>query len=637
MSKKKLFVGLRPLVSLTLVAAAGFAVSGGGRLSSPFDDARAYFIGATDQSGDGIFQKGEWRDIVHSSDPTHGFHDTMPSSTSEKSDKVTIVRGNVVCPYRNATLFDMPCLGFPHPATTNGLVTIDDVTYPVVTVAPNYLTMPDFLSDYASTTCSAYTAVLRFRYYEPVSHISDQQSTLAHFGFKWVAGGGHGIGVGLVRGQADPDNNARRMQLYCGAGAWTDTSYVGKDNNGTVYPYIYPGSWVDLAVRVRGQNVTLAYTWNDVRDGTVTATNRHVRFWTTNVDTRYCPAIVPGYHGFKLGGELATSSAITFTNGYVAAKVDNNSLKCFRGCVQRYAFWSRDLSDGEILAAFAEPRPGMARVGLQQGTVAEFTAETTSVHVDGQWQRLNPVLVAKDSRIEVKFTSDAMMAGLPQHFRVWFAARPADQPLPALMVNGTSVTCVEDNDAMRADWLVPKDVITVGTNTVTLLRTDEGAGNLSVDALEFGGSWRLGSTTVPAAETFSHESYGTNVFHVSDGNMWHLKRGLSGSSVNRYTEYVFPLSEGLGGRCKAIFSLRVEGWAGGVVDKTLTLFVNGDQLEAKEVASDATVSWKIPAERLRAGENTIKVYKNDNGGWLNVRCVEFELKGISRGVVLIVR
>lgn len=368
------------VVFSVLAAAAALSAQ-----AAVFDDARIWFNGASDRNGDGIFQKGEWRDVLHMADDSHAHHDTAYSA-NEPSDRMTIVRENVICPYRNATLSDMPCLGFPQPVTTNELVTIEGVTYPVVSVKPNHLILPDFLSDYGhSRTCSTYTAVLRFRYDEPVDHHPNYQTAVAHFGFKWVSGGGSGIAACLVRPSWAPDDNARWLQFYCGSVAAYDAKYNSKEKGGgEMIPKIYPGSWVDLAVRVRGQTVTFAYTWNDVGDGTIVATNHQIRFWTSTVDSKCNPGIIlpanETKHTFRLGGETAVASSVVFTNGYTSS--GSNARKSFRGLVQQYAFWDRDLADDEILEAFGRPRPGLARLGIADGTADEFAATTSVVHVE---------------------------------------------------------------------------------------------------------------------------------------------------------------------------------------------------------------------------------------------------------------
>lgn len=615
---------------MAAVSGLTFCATGG-----VFDDARAWFNGAVDANGDGVFQTGEWREIRHGADATHSFHGTKLAIGAEASDRMTIVREDVICPYRNATLFDFPCLGFPHPAETNELVTVEGTTYPVVSVTPNFLMLPDFLSDDdAAATCTAYTAVLRFRYDEPVSRVWKQQSTLLQIGFNWAKKSGVAIGLSQANGDAAGLGGARRLMFYCGQSAKTENTYF--QAGGWVTPYIYPGSWVDLAVRVRGQNVLLAYTWSDMQDGSVAVTNRHVRFWSIDVATPHTPAILPEARRFCLGGEQASSTPITFTNGLASAVIENNALKCFRGCVQQYAFWTRALSDDEIREAFGAPRPGLVRLGVPNGTSDEFLATTNAVHADGQWQRLDPALTEAGTRLDVAFTADTAAAGLPQHLRVRFAARPSGRPLPDVSLNGQSLTRIEADAGDAVGWFVPKNMVVAGTNTISLVRTDTAADPLVVDALELGGSWQLGGAAGRADDYFTYEGYGTNVFHLTDGNTPHFKRGLSGMGDNRFDEIVFSLAEGVGGACSATYSLLADNWSG-TAAKVLSLSVNGVSVGDREVVVGTETSWRIPAAALHAGANVLRLEKAANDNWLNIRCHRFALGPVPRGALLIVR
>ena len=620
------------LVGMTL----GLALAAVGGV---FDDAKAWYRGGRDANGDGKFQKGEWRDVKRLATSDSPMHQADLATSSAAAEVPGLVRAQVVCPYRNVTLENQPCLQFAVPTVTNSMCEVDGQEWPVVSTCPNNLILPNFLGDWpADKTCDAYTAVLRFRYDAPVSEYADQQTAVAHFGFKWASGGGSGIALCLVR-SGDQTPERRRMQYFCGGLAQTDAQYWSPDVNGTLYPYVYPGNWVDVAVRVKGRELTIAYTWADDCGGTCSPTNRHLRFWRPTVGAAYDPAIASDKRAFRLGGESVNGSALTYTNMVGKTNpIQHNALKSFRGLVHQYAFWDRALSDDEIREAFGRPNPSLLSVGVEGNGVGEFAATTTVVHADASWEDLDPVLKTKGSSLQVKFDVPKLQSGFDHLLRIGFASRPTAATLPKVMLNGVDLGPNELAVGDIAHWHVRGAYLTEGENTLELIRTDELAGDLAVDFAELGVSWQRGELAGNKFnDYFVHENNATNHVFLEDGNWFHFKRGISGGGMNRTQTFRFRLPADVGGQYRMTFESMFDGWSGASVHD-VDVSVNGLKFTTlKDVVSRVPVKVEFPASAFQAGMNEIELYKVDAGGWVNNDGYRLTVRRQPKGFVLLFR
>ena len=96
------------------------AVSAAAVQAHVLDDAKAWYRGAADGAGDGVFTDGRgcFRDVLHAADATHANHAVRNAAKTGEGVPIRVESLRVHCPYRNETLEDFPCLTFPVPVET---------------------------------------------------------------------------------------------------------------------------------------------------------------------------------------------------------------------------------------------------------------------------------------------------------------------------------------------------------------------------------------------------------------------------------------------------------------------------------------------------------------------------------------
>ena len=626
---KVLSINERLFAMNKFIGCAVIALVAGGALAveelpqmSPFDDVKYWFRGGVDLSGNGVYDSGsyECRDVAHASNATHANHvmKLHQGGTGYEPPKACI--GKVVMPYAGQVLTDAPYLHLPQRVETNGTFVADTgVEYPIVKLHANYIDLPtSFLTDLPSgVSCTNYTAFIRFRDQSKVSERQGEHHVFA-MGYSWGGKCGVGVAVSDSSGTLSP-------RIYIG------DSYQNITDDGFKVRY---GHWCDLAIVVAGDKVTVAMCPNVNEVGTLT--NRLAAFKTLTAGSGKNPAIIPSQRLGRIGGEDAGISG-TYTNGYAQGNSGthndaalSNKAKAFRGDIQTFAFWPRALTTNEILQVFSERRPAVVRMGLANGTSDEFTGtDDGTTDANGSHpEAWNPVLNAAHPTTTVKFTVVDGEQDVGQFLRI----RPVPgsaKAIVAVKIDGRLVTALRASGSEDAFAYISATYLTKGDHTITFTRTDGGSGDFAIDAFQLSGSWRIGNTK----DTYGGMVHETDHpyqykaprrFPLTDGNMDHFSRGLSGGPGADNGTHIIPFDvpadilERIG---DATLSLAFNGGS------TTAISVQVNDAEAEELAvtdNSGSLMCSIPAANLVAGENTLKI-KQLNGSWLNCKKYALEL------------
>ncbi len=525
----------------------------------------------------------------------------------------------VDCPYAGVTLDSTPCMVVPSYAAKTGdaTVTIDGET----TTQPYWtarrfgdLHFTNWMSDWASgTVCSNWTCVLRFRS-DQVNQVSGNANNVIGIGNSWDATAGRATGVALML------NTPVALADYACPRTFVTTTQMNYTDI-----KIKNGRWVDCALAVDGQTLSMWFCWNDGTDET--PTNKLAKITETYPTTKGLPTIPAGCR-VQLASTKDAYSA-TFTNGVYNADMAN---KAFEGAFHQIAFWDRTLSDDEIREAMAggTGRPGLVDLGMEGNGVEEFSAtpSKTSVATDGDWENLNPTLTAGNPTATITFDCPVLWAGMPQWLRI--AGAGAGQVSVAL--NGTTLGEIAVSASGSASLFVPEGNIVSGANTLVLTRI---SGSPVIDAVRLGGSWRFG-------ETISSFSYQNNVTDNPDNYLFNPAcgsdeihhRGLPVGKGNR-TNFDFFVPENMVGKFRGVFATRSQNTGG--ADKNFAFFANGEKVGDYHLRGGVTTEVKLPETAVVAGWNRVSWESQSGGDWANIDWHKFTLVPAPQAFVVVVR
>ena len=628
---------------LMLASAGALFAFGQDEALSPFDDVTYWFRGGVDSSGNGVLDSGsyEFRDVSHASDASHAHHRmTLQQANAANYDLLEARVGKVVLPYAGRVLDEAPYLHLPQRFVTNGVFTAETGTeYAYGTIHSNFINLPNFLSDFPSgVSCTNYTVFIRFR---DESRVSGRQIEhgLFQLGFHW--GNACGISVNL-----NDNGGAVLPKLYVGSSQQTVSGEKFR------IPY---GRWCDLAVRVEGPQVTFGICQNVNEEGALT--NRLYAFTTLTAGAGKNTAILPNQRWGRIGGEEAGVSCV-YTNNYsyqvpksgtmVAGGTHDdpgmsNKAKALRGDIQTFAFWTRALSNNEILQVFSERRPAIVLMGLANGTNSEFTGADGTGDAGGlhpeDW---NPVLNAAHPAASVAFTVVDGEEGVPQYLRI----RPVPTSAVATVrvdLDGTTLaskTMRPDRDALI---YIPAAKLARGAHALTFTRADAKGGDFAIDAFRIYGSWRIGNGKgyggMVHETTHPYQYASPRRFPVTDGNMDHFARGFSGAATGDNSTHVIPFEipgSWLGRMRDATFSFSLdEGTA-----QDFEILLNGTLVQTIPSAAVKKMHVvAIPAGGFVAGENLLTVRKTTaNGGtWVNCSRYMLSLGKMDDGTLMLLR
>ena len=604
------------LASLLAADAANASVK-----SSVFDDVKVWYkgsagnaIGTADSST--VTKIKNLPQLANSSSSTHG------GEYGWWGWRVQYTTQKVDCPYAGVTLDSAPCMVVPSYAAKTGDATVTingEVTTQPYWTARRFgdLHFTNWMSDWTSgTVCSNWTCVLRFRS-DQVNQVSGNANHVIDIGSSWnaTAGAATGVSLNLNTPVALADYACPRTFVTTTQMNYTDIK-------------IKNGRWVDCALAVDGQTLTMWFCWNDGTDET--PTNKLAKITEIYPTSKGLPTISAGCRVHLASTKDAYSA--TFTNGVYNADMAN---KAFEGAFHQIVFWDRTLSDDEIREAMAggTGRPNLVSVGMEGNGVEEFatSSQATSVSNADAWEYLNPTLSESNPSATISFTCPALWAGQSQWLRLPIAS--GSGTLTAT-INGTPVGGCNISAGGIGHIFISTNVIVSGANTLDLTRS---TGTFSLDAIRLGGSWRFGNTISSFSDSRGqYEPWVTSspdryILNPACGSDKLHDRTLNSSSPG--TEFRFFVPEDMVGKFRGVFATRAQNTGGSTFN--WEFFANGTSLGTYGLKGGTENEVKIPVENIAAGWNTF-AWKCVSG-WVNCDWHKFTLIPAPAPFVLIVR
>lgn len=577
---------------------------------------------ATDQNGNGVLEAAEGRDSLNRGAFNYGVYNA-PVFTNEWAH----------LPYRGTTNY-VQSLYFPQSITVTDEATGAGYGYPSTVTIPNARVGAVINSNHDPH----YTIYMRIR----------PDAYQAHPSYCWLFHFGHGTKRGLMVGFNGCRNDEHKwgspphfytnrtaaVLIYYGGSGWSPGGDNGRLNL---------NNWNDLVISVDGQKIRLFLA----RDG-------YIHGFDNNYDNSSCGGWHTYYGEMTAGNDwdLTPASGAVFRIGaenpasgkqtWVAPAKDNgNHWKTFRGSVQTLAIWTNSMTLAEMREVAAYPRMDKWRVGLDDGSAAEFksAAAGASIDVEGdEWAV--PALAAGESctfRFPLDASGDAKMN---QFFRIKGA--PGCGNVSAnVTVNGTLCDMARIvRPGRTACWWVPSACLRPNaTNTLVVTCTSDSVGTLQIDSARFGGSIQYSEDNGNTYENNLEGRYQYNDFDLIGANWFDGNRAIFGGSrtnANYGTSYTnqlvrFYLPDDLANRgidykvtCKP---------TGG---HKFSYFFNGHTL-AEGVTG--TVTYDLPAAYFQATNefNAVNVQNYVNGSYSGIDYIRFNMQKPIGGTIMFVR
>ena len=591
--------------------------------SSVFDDVKVWYRGAL--AAESYYSNGPEGTFANNggSHPSKSFKSITCASDSDNAlnnlawswgwgAETTLDSAPVVCPYAGCTLTDVTYANRPIPTKTNdwAVVTINGETtsQPILChwKGPEYLNS----GNWAAGGISTYTMILRLRLDTPLNNCS---------------GSGSGDGFSIFTQTENYSYNGKTGFRITFNGPTLGTYRYPRidfgnnrtDLNNAIVPY---GNWIDIAVAVNGQSVTLAAcaqgeSANAIDWKTVTLSNGENPALPTSGNTFV-------FFGPKISGGWTT----VWTNGVRCAQYSSTEAcmrtQCFRGAVHQIAFWDRALSADEIREAWGEGRPNLVSIGIEGDGTADFAASKNVVANGGPWQLLDPTLTAGNPSATISFDCPALWAGMPQWLRIAGAGSGRvsvalnNEPLGTKNISAGCVTSI----------FVPEGKIVSGANTLVITRMD---GSPMLDAVRLGGSWKFGESIGSFAN--APATVDKYLFHPACGNDKFHDRTFN-SSGDALTQFRFFVPENMVGKFRGVFTTRAQNTGGSTFN--WEFLANGTSFGTYGLKGGNEYEIKIPVENIVAGWNTL-AWKRVSG-WVNYDWHKFTLVPAPQPLVFVV-
>lgn len=384
-----------------------------------------------------------------------------PNSSAHKwtvkgpSDNIVHTTADVVCPYRGVTLPGENCMYFRQESYTNA----NGVIYGKGGCM--------YASIFPISNAVAYTAFARFKI-DSFQNPTNCRALVFGTGYDWTGS----RGMGLTLQGTDPEN----LYVYLSGGR-TNFS-ITDPQSGETKNRLAQGKWIDIAVVV-SNNYGQVYACAE--GGDFQNLGRHY-FGSGGAGA---PSTWSGMYIGHSSGRSATSwSSSGDDTGY------------FRGWVHQAAVWPCALSEDEVKAVFGFPSPDVVRIGVENGSAAEFygSGAASYTYPANADFRDAPSVIAAGGSLTVTFDLPATEV---KNQLLKIAASPESVAAAfTVAINGRNVVSYDDNNrevtefsvipGASASFGVLAEYLRNGVNTMTITRTDSNAGSFSVDALSFG-------------------------------------------------------------------------------------------------------------------------------------------------------
>lgn len=498
-------------ILVSCCAAVGATCAFGG----VWDDCGWWFRGGRDGvTVNGKCETGEFFDETHANDPTHVAHQLgiygYPEGRLFRTEPVAF-------PCSNGETNDLQCLYLPRildvsqDGSTTNLFPANVATY-------------DLFKNINVT--NDYTIIARLRRDEGLAGANGQPDSRYNVFFRAGYNGYFGAELGFAGVVTNSDGSVagKGLQLYTckadGSGAagkaWTYT-------DGFLVP---TNMWIDVSMTVRGGTIRVGCA----RPETIACAGRtraaicfqqfataDGRLSMTNVAAAAHP--VNTASGWRFFCEGAQTGVLSY---------DKAIKNCFCGSVQQIGVWNRALSDEEVLEAWGAPRPALFRIGLHNGSTAEFagvrTGAAQTFDAGAYWRDRSPQLAAGDTWT-VNFSVSRQDAGLAQ-LVVFKATSASASGTVRAVVNGRDLGVQDVTTGGSSAWTVPKGVIAAGANSLTLARTDAGAEALEMDVMSVEGSCQRGLANDDFTEIAEEWLVVPSLQSTATANLRHQQRAL---------------------------------------------------------------------------------------------------------------
>lgn len=186
--------------------------------------------------------------------------------------------------------------------------------------------------------------------------------------------------------------------------------------------------------------------------------------------------------------------------GVLGRNIDKNTAtSTTRGDYHMLAMWNRALDESEVCEAFASSHTPLVDVGFDtDGVAAEaFTGDgtqdvTLASARPWNWHNL-PYALKAGRKISIPFTKESWHDGLPQVLRVYPDSASAAGTQVKVSIDGKAIADLAlVPGQMDASTYLRASDIALGDHTLTIARTDSGAGDLVLAGVSIEGSWQVG-------------------------------------------------------------------------------------------------------------------------------------------------
>ncbi len=421
---------------LSLVVAEGDVFDASGVAGDPFAGAYRWY-----RDDGSVF-----RDVLRTAYPNSSAHKWNEQGPAGNVVHTTV---DVVCPCSGATLAGEKCIYFNQASQTNANGVIQGKGGFART------------SIFPITNSVNYTAFVRFKidaFQNPTNCVAE----VFNVDYDWTVG--RGISVRLTG--SDPDNLSITLDGNKGRYYFTETQ------SGEVRNRLAKGKWIDMAVVVSNN---YGYVYTCVEGGEFS------------------------YLGSRSFGNCGGTSMRRFDLGAdrnASATFSSTWTTFFRGWVHQAAIWQYALSADDVKAVFGFPRPDVMRIGVENGSTAEFrgSAASSYTYPANADFRDAPDVVAAGGSLTVTFDLDASEVK-NQLLRIASTGESPDVAL-AVYVNGERIVNYTEAYAPVNEFAVDSgNLVEVGvksrflrqgSNTVTLTRLDSECDAWEIDSISLG-------------------------------------------------------------------------------------------------------------------------------------------------------
>lgn len=324
-------------------------------------------------------------------------------------------------------------------------------------------------------------------------------------------------------------NQVGRLRFAIGGTGWSPAETLNEGNMSL--PCVGIGEWNDMVVSVDGKTLTVLVSRDGHKQNGDSAGESLVNRFTTSLASKTITSgtLAPA----SANGVILRIGAFDNVDGRIAwtgQTTDNNYRKCFRGCIQSFAVWTNSLTETQMREAAAWPRPDLWRVGVENGTAAEFNGGSGDVAVDADRWNV-PGEISAGGNVTFKFPLDTVgEAEMNEVFRLKLTTDSSTASVRAV-VNGNDIGSRQIQSGCEGYWFVPARYLQAGvTNTLAITRTDSGAGTMKIDTLALGGSLQYGKRDNLGNE-FVREYDTTGTYDLIGGNWFDGRKIIYGQGA----------------------------------------------------------------------------------------------------------